>query len=619
MRLWRRRRLFWGLLIGACIGAAFCLSFSFNLLSGAQLQSSDFLFKVAGPYQGTDLQDRVKIVAIDDESLEQLGHFPTWPRSYHARVIDVLAEAGARIIVFDILFSEPSQGDEELADSIKNAGNVILPLAYSPTLLDSTGAGESIGFGSFVRPLDMFEEAALAVGHANLLPDEDGIVRRVPLAISDDEKYEPSVSLSAVAKYLRRPQVIESPIENGSLSLASRTIPLDKANGMLINYATGPSASGQVSSFDTVSFVDTLRGEADPDIFEDKIVLIGATASALGDTFWTPTGQMMNGVEIHASAINTILSAEFLRPLSSAATIVLIMILALICSLVVLRFRVLWATIMAFILCAAYLLGAFSLFDNGIMFNMLYPPLAILGAFVGVNLFNIASERAEKRAITETFGRYISTPVVSKILTALQKGDLKLGGQQQKATVAFADIRGFTALSENMQPDELVNVLNKYLSIVIKAVLKHNGMVNKFGGDSIMAVWNAPTPCKEHALLATKAAIDAQLQIKELQCSDTSLPKIDFGIGINTGTVVAGNMGSEARLEYSVVGDTVNIAARLTDLAEGGKVWIGPNTYKKIETYVEVQPLEPLLLKGKNEPVQAYEVVNMRDGSSDEP
>jgi class 3 adenylate cyclase len=157
--------------------------------------------------------------------------------------------------------------------------------------------------------------------------------------------------------------------------------------------------------------------------------------------------------------------------------------------------------------------------------------------------------------------------------------------------------------------------LNKYLSIVIKAVLKHNGMVNKFGGDSIMAVWNAPTPCKEHALLATKAAIDAQLQIKELQDNDTSLPVINFGIGINTGTVVAGNMGSEARLEYSVIGDTVNIAARLTDLTEGGKVWIGQNTYKQIETYIEVQPLEPLTLKGKNEPIQAYEVVEIHDDS----
>ncbi|MCK4964693.1 MAG: adenylate/guanylate cyclase domain-containing protein, partial [Dehalococcoidia bacterium] len=245
------------------------------------------------------------------------------------------------------------------------------------------------------------------------------------------------------------------------------------------------------------------------------------------------------------------------------------------------------------------------------------PPLAILGTFVGVNLFNITAERSEKREITKTFGRYVSSSVVEGILTALEEGDLNLEGQQQEVTVAFADVRGFTSMAENMQPEELVRVLNIYLSVVIKEVLRHEGMINKFGGDSVMAIWNVPTRCEGHALLATKAAIDAQHAIRELQRSDAALPKVDFSIGINTGKAVAGNLGSEDRLEYSVVGDVVNIAARLTSLAEGGKVWIGSDTYDLIRDYCVAKPLGTLELKGKRELIRAYEVVDIRQESVD--
>lgn len=617
MRSRRRRRFLAGLLVAGCIGAAFCIAFWFNLLSGMQLQGSDFLFKAASVYRSSGPEARIVIVGIDEKSLDQLGHLPSWPRSYHAHLIDVLTEAEARVVVFDILFSEPALGDEQLAETIKDAGNVILPIVYASAQNESTGVGESMEPGSFIRSLSIFEEGAAALGHANVLPDEDGVVRRLPLTIRNGEVYEPALALATVAKYLRRPQAIESPIENNRLSFAGRSIPLDDANGMLINYVAGSADAGAPVGFQTVSYVDTLRGEVDPAIFQDKIVVIGATASGLGDILWTPTGRMMNGVEIHANAIRTILTGDFLRSAPSNITIALIMVLALLCGLLVLRLRVLWVTLSAFFICVAYFLMAFSFFDKGIMLNMVYPPLAILGTFVGVNLFNITAERSEKREITKTFGRYVSSSVVEGILTALEEGDLNLEGQQQEVTVAFADVRGFTSMAENMQPEELVRVLNIYLSVVIKEVLRHEGMINKFGGDSVMAIWNVPTRCEGHALLATKAAIDAQHAIRELQQSDAALPKVDFSIGINTGKAVAGNLGSEDRLEYSVVGDVVNIAARLTSLAEGGKVWIGSDTYDLIRDYCVAKPLGTLELKGKRELIRAYEVMDIRQESVD--
>jgi adenylate cyclase len=420
---------------------------------------------------------------------------------------------------------------------------------------------------------------------------------------------EPALSLAVVAKYLRRPQVIDSPIENNHLLLAGRSIPLDDANSMLINYVAGSSGTGATANFQTISYVDVMRGQVDPNIFTDKIVIVGATAVGMGDNFWTPMGRMVNGVDVHANAINTILTGDFLRPAPSIITFVLIVALALICGLLVLRLRVLWAMLSVIFIGIAYLVVAFLSFDKGTMLNMVYPPMAIVVSFVGVNLYNMTSERAERSTITKTFGRYMSKPVVDKILTALEKNELELGGEQCEVTVAFADIRGFTSMSENTPTAELVRLLNIYLSTVIEAVLKYDGMVNKFGGDSVMAVWNAPTQCKEHALMATKAAIDAQRAIMALHQEDASLPKIDFSIGINTGKAMAGNLGSKDRLEYSVIGDAVNVAARLTGIAEAGKVWIGSDTYELVKNYIEAKPLEPFTVKGKREPIKAYEVV----------
>jgi len=604
----RRKRFLAGLLTAIIVGVTFCFIAQFNLLHGIQLHASDFIFKAANLHTETDPDPNIVIVAIDDKSLDQLGHFSSWSRSYHAHLIDILAEAEARVVVFDVLFAEPAPDDDQLAASMGNAGNVVLPLVRTFTVHHSSVSGDTITFGDVVRPLRTFEESAITVGHANMLPDEDGVVRRLPLIIPDGEYHEPSLALATVAKYLRRSEVIESPVNDTSLPFAGRSISLDSTNSMLINYTDDSAAP---LSFKTVSYVDVLRGDTPSTVFQDKIVIIGATAVGLGDTLWTPMGRMMNGVELHASAMHTILTGNFLNSASTSVTITSILVLALLCGLIVLRFRALWATLLTVFLGTAYFVAAFSFFDHGIMLNMLYPPLTIVGAFVGVNVYSATAERAEKREITRTFGRYVSPSVVDRILAASGEGELKLGGKEHEVTVVFADVRSFTSISENMQPEELVGALNIHLSAVIEAVLKYDGIVNKFGGDSVMAIWNAPIDCKQHALLATKAAVSAQWAIKELQDKESALPEMQFGIGVNTGQVVVGNMGSEDRLEYSVIGDSVNTAARLANAAPGGKVWIGANTFAQVKDYVTAEPLEPLVVKGKRQPVQAYEVIDI--------
>ena len=611
----KRKRFIEGLLIAVVLGLVFSLVAHFNLLHGMNLRSSDFLFQAGESTSSTYPDKDIAVVAIDDESLDQLGRFSSWPRAYHAQIINILAEAGARVIVFDILFSEPSSDDDELITAIQQAGNVILPIATNLEVNQPTMMGETNTLKSTVRPLIAYEASALAVGHASVLPDEDGTVRRLPLLIQNGDESEPALSLAAVSSYLRLPEINVTPDEDNYLPFAGRLIPLDDAYGMLINYHGNSVWS---SEYEAIPYADVLDNKVNLDTFQDKIVLVGITATGFGDIFWTPLGQLISGVELHAVAVDTILTARFLKPPSDFITILSVMILAVLCGYAILRLRVIWATLTAVSLGIIYFLTACYFFDQGVMLGVLYPAISIVGTFAGVNLYIVTVERFEKSEIARTFGRYVSPSVATKILTAVDEGDLKLGGEERTVTVLFADVRNFTGISEKINPRGLVSILNRYLSIIIKTVFAYDGMVNKFGGDSIMAVWNVPINCPEHALLATKAAVAAQLALKGLQEKASNLPKMEFGIGINTGTVVAGNMGSIDRLEYSVIGDAVNTAARLASMTPGRRVWIGEETFELVKDYIDATPLGPLTLKGKHEEFQAYEVSNIHEQQLEE-
>jgi adenylate cyclase len=553
----------------------------------------------------------IVIAGIDDSTLEAYGLWAEWPRSLHAQAIDNLSQAGAQVIGFDVIFADSSPDDEMLATAIAEADNVVL--AAVGTQLVSQ-AGPEITYDNFLLPIDSLEQAASNIGHANVVPDGDGTVRRLPLIVkSSSGQVYPALTLAILHRLFSMPLPQEYPLENGAVNLLARDIPVDTSYFLRINFAADNDERPYVS------YGDIISGNFDQSLVKNKIVLIGMTATGEPDTWAIPTSAgKVPGVFIHAGAMDTILTQRFLREPGIIIKLMIMLLLIAITAFALPRCGTRhWTDIAKGVgitggLFVACLVGGFLAFDRGYILDLFYPLLLLPVIYVSNILYIVVMEQSDNRFVKELFGRYISPQIAKEIVSRADAGDLRLGGEQREVSVLFADIRNFTRISEQLSPEAVVEMLNTYLAVVADAVVQHDGIVNKFGGDNIMAVWNAPQSQPEHALLAVKAAWEAQQKVAELKQSDSQLFPVQFGIGINTGIALAGNVGSVGRSEYTVIGDSVNTASRICSSTPGGEVWIGAETYNQTKDYIETQELEPQSLKGKAAPVVVYRVTAWR-------
>jgi adenylate cyclase len=556
----------------------------------------------------------IVIVAIDDNSLQQYGGWPWADRSLHASAVDNLKASGAAAIGFDVLFADEYQNATAFAQAMKDAGNVVLA-----GIGDNPQATEQpmVMYRDFSLPAPVFAEAAADVAHANVVPEGGSVVRKIPLVVSDESgKTYPALVLAMYKIYLE--QYVQPglnihedySIHNGSIRFFNLEIPVDGKSQMRVNFVGGPN------TFKRLSYANVIQGNFDPGVVKDKLVLVGMTASGWTDYWVTPVStEKMYGVEIHANALDTILKGSFLQETSKLIAALTVLFMVVIMGFVMPLTRLRWGTVLAVVLFVGYGLGVFFAFDSGYILNIFYPLISLPIMYVTAVISRVFAAQADRREINQLFGRYVSPQVANEILSLANADELKLGGTRRDVTVLFADMRGFTALSERLSPEDIVATLNKYLSLIIERVLANEGMINKFAGDNIMAVWNAPQNQPDHALLAVKAALEGQQAIADIP-QDESLHKVQFGIGINTGPAVAGNVGSEGRTEYTIIGDAVNLASRLCSNAPGGQIWIGPNTYEQVKDAVEVEALEPQRFKGKAEPVPVYRAMKLHQQSS---
>ena len=611
----RRRRLLIHMAILFAVGIIFIFITLNNPFTSLQWNLSDRLYLS----EELPFDQSVIVASIDEYTLEksyEAGYesLTEWPRSLHAEAINNLSKAGAAVIGFDVLFVAPDPDDDDLAEAMEKAGNVVQPV------LGTQGRGINI-FENFLEPNSTLYLASNSIGHANVFPDADGKVRRLPLIVKDTEgESYPSLSLAMLAVLYGNYTVGDGKIHLPSrnyiagdtlVRLAERSVPIDSSTCMYVNYVNNP-----VTFMDRgIPYWDIINDNFDPDLVKGKIVLVGITATGLsaemgGDYWVTPiSSEKMFGVEIHANAIDTILRGRFLTESGETATLLIVLLLVCITSLALPKLNLRWGGIMTAGLLIAYLaIAVFFFYNRGSIMSFVYPPIVLPLIYVTSIIYRITNEQADKRQVRDLFGKYVSPEVADEIVRLSDSEGLKLGGEEREVTVLFTDIRGFTRLSEQIPPDAIVNILNKYFSVIIDRILANGGMINKFAGDNIMAVWNAPQSQPDHALLAIKSAVESQQAIREMQEKETDLTQVQFGFGIGTGEAIAGNVGSAGRMEYTVIGDAVNLAARICGAAPGGEVWISEETREQVGEEFKVKELEHQRFKGKKEAVAVYQV-----------
>ena len=531
------------------------------------------------------------IVGIDEHSFQELKTAWPWPRSFHAKIVNKLKAAGARLIVFDILFAEPSNpgNDQLFADAMKEAGNVIL--ATTMEFSESAQVTRQI----LVQPFQLFRQVALGMGLTVVTPDGDGIVRRFHCHLGNEETL-PEVVVRSYHPDLK--------------------IPTHLCH--LINF-TGPP--GHIN---TVSYSRVLEGP-DPylaELIRGKIILIGrivgAAPTPIADAFYTPffagTGQLMSGVEIHAQVINTLLKKNWGKEFTVLPRLGLYLVVLLVFGGLVGRVSPLAAlgVLVVFILLIYGL--SFYLFLH---LNLWWPPVLLSGALAVVYAGHIFAhywiESREKRWLRQAFGQYVSDSLVDAIITNPER--LQLGGEEVEATVLFADLVGFTSMAENTAPKELIRLLNEYFSTMTEIILDHRGTVDKFIGDSVMAFWGAPLPLADHAILACETALEMQAAMRPLQenWESQGFPRISIGIGLHTGPVVAGNVGSKKRFNYTVMGDAVNLAARLEHANRfyGTEIIMSEATCRRLGDTFLVRELDLVQVRGRVQPVTIYELISL--------
>jgi adenylate cyclase len=637
-----------------------------------ELKTYDLRFISRGHLKGSP---EVVMAVVDEKSLDKEGRWP-WPRSKIAALINRLSQDGARVIGFDIGFLEPDENsylkfitqldkeiealniknrslddfikyskieadnDLALANAIKNSKAVVVlgyffhvsekELDYSISKKEIDTQTKRIGTSKY--PLTIYQnkeaqkspfirayapEGNLEIltnqtdysGFFNMLPDKDGVVRWMPLIIQAGEDIFPPLSLQCAWNYLGRPRLIVKVASYGieGINMGDRFLPTDETGQMLLNYLGPPK------TFPHYSITDILKGKLDMGTFKDKIVLIGATAVGLYDLRITPFSTNYPGLEIHATVVDNILKQRFLNKpkWTSIYDLLVVIFLGVLTGLVLPRLNAIRGMFFALGLFILHIIIARWLFVSfSIWINIVYPILALLLIYTILTVYRYITEERERKKIRGAFSYYVSSSVVNEMLKYPDR--LKLGGDKKDLSVLFSDIRAFTTISEGLSPEDLVHLLNEYLTVMTDIVFKHDGTLDKYMGDAIMAIYGAPLDQPDHPARACHSALDMMEALKKLNekwILEGKKP-MDIGIGINTGMMMVGNMGSDQRFDYTVMGDAVNLGSRLEGANKNYKtnILLSEFTYERVKDEFVCMEIDSVRVKGKTQPVKIYQL-----------
>ncbi|MDO8312774.1 MAG: adenylate/guanylate cyclase domain-containing protein [Sideroxyarcus sp.] len=542
------------------------------------------------------LEPSIGIIAIDDKSIAELGRYP-WTRSQYARLLDKLKAAQAKVVLFDAFFPEREDmvNDQAFAAATKKAGNVVMAVLYE---FDKDDRVKGV-----TRSLPEIERAAAGIGQINLFPDDDGVNRRTPLLIEADGKQTPSLGMMAAMLALGEKEFAADAFE---VTLGERHIPVGENSSMWVNF-TGPPGG-----YPRYSFTDIVNGRIPAEQLKGKVLFVGATALGVYDMRVTPFHGNTPGVEIHATVADNIISDRFIRQggMDALVDIFFIILMGASAYFLTTSLRLYGAIPATALLLAGYIWFAYDMFEAGHWINIIYPTLsAILALLVGGSFRYLVLERSA-REMRSMFSSYLSPKLVARLEKDPEAA--RIGGDTKVVTVLFTDIKSFTAFSEAHPPQEVVSRLNEYLGAMVQVIEQHDGTIDKFIGDAIMAYWGAPLSQPDHAKLALECVLAMARRLEVLSSKWKSEGKEPFSIrgGIQSGEVVAGNVGfAGKKMEYTVIGDTVNLASRLEGTAKyyGVTYLVGENTYQLTSTLCGYRELDKIRVVGKQLPVTIYE------------
>ncbi|HUG06243.1 MAG TPA: adenylate/guanylate cyclase domain-containing protein [Candidatus Limnocylindria bacterium] len=579
------------------------------------------------------VKNQITIVAVDDLTISRYDVYPL-PRRAYAELIQALAAHNPTVIAMDISFYDRSPSPEDdalLASAIKDAGNVILAMQGAG---DGVLADHSTKFAVVQLPIAQLSASAAGLGSVNVTADPDSRVRDAQMRIEgpDGATYY-ALPLLAAARQVRA-DLTKATLTGDRLvvpaPLGERVLPLNERGGMAVYYASAPATSTteqqqlgfcKISGeFCVVSMKDVIAGAVPRELIVGRTVFVGFhSVSAVPDDYPVPNsvGRKMYGVEIWANTAQSIFTNRYpVLKQGFFTTLAQLLVLTLVGMLLVVRWR-LWGFLGALGVFVAYIAGAYILFANqtqGVIGNgpVEVPSIGYVvpSAFwwvIGLGYLLFEEQRAVSRT-QSTFGRFVTPAVARTIMDREESGQLALGGEDRRVTVLFGDIRGFTTISEGMTPATLLGHLNRYFDGMVNIVNRYEGSVNKYNGDNIMVIWGAPIEVADEARKAVECALEMQKWIQAERAKGG--PDVSFGFGINTGHVVAGFLGAMGRMEYTVIGDTANVASRLTsaDIARRDQVACSAETLGELGDDVDYVDLGAIAVKGRAEPVACYQI-----------
>jgi adenylate cyclase len=632
----------------------------------------DMKFKSRGTMQPVN---EIAIAAIDEKSFDELGRWP-WPRSTQAKLVDILTGYyKVKVIGFDVVFSRADDSDlntlktlegklerKKIQDkrltniirqekrrvdhdsrfekSIKKSGKVVLGYfffmsseemghkkkedldKYIENIIDSNyklvfyrsrEAKEAPFRNAYAveSSIKRLCKVAKGQGYLNYIPDDDGSVRRIPMVIKYQDRLFPSFPLMVIREYLGSKNLILKVAGFGveEIRLGDALIPTDERGHFLVNYY-GPS-----NTFPHYSFTDIIHKRISPDKLKGKIVLVGSTS--VEDLKVTPFDRTFPGVEVHANVISNVLSQQFIvRPdWIKMFGIIIMFLLGIIMSILLPRLKTIYGFGFALFLIPSYFfIDRYLFIHKGLWLTVVYPVVLIVFVYAEVTLFRYMTEEKEKRFIRGAFGQYLSPKVIEQLMDDPEM--LKLGGERKVLTAFFSDVAGFSSVSEKLEPEELVELLNDYLTEMSRIILKYEGTVDKYEGDAIIAFFGAPLSMEDHALKACLVSIEMQKRLQTLRekWKEEGMPELFCRIGLNTGPMVVGNMGSKTRMDYTIMGDAVNLASRLEGINKQyhTSILITKETYESTNGGVEARELDVIRVVGKKEPVSIYELLGKK-------